>query len=67
MLDRSEAELSEAIQRFARQCVGKPDPAACVRNHCADLVRSHHWSDNDAKAVEEAALSVIEQLRDVMT
>ena len=66
MSDRSEAELSEAIQRFASQCVGNPDPAACVRKHCADLVHSHHWSENDSKAVEEAALSVIEQLRDVL-
>jgi hypothetical protein len=67
MSDRSETELSEAIQRFARQCVGEADPARCVRTHCAELVRLHNWSQNDAKAVEEAALSVIEQLRDVLT
>jgi hypothetical protein len=66
MSDRSEAELSEAIQRCARQCVGLPEPAACVREYCASLVVSGSWTQNDADAVEEAALSVIEHLRDVL-
>jgi len=67
MSDRSEAELSEAIQRFARQCVGQPDPASCVRECCAGLVHLENWSQSDAKAVEESALRVIEHLRDVLT
>jgi hypothetical protein len=66
MSDRSEAELSEAIQLCARQCVGQPEPAACVRKYCAELVHSGNWSKNDADAVEESALRVIEHLRDVL-
>jgi hypothetical protein len=67
MSDRSEAELSEAIQRCARLCVGQPDPAGCVRESCLGLVQSENWTQSDAQAVEEAALRVIEQLRDVLT
>jgi hypothetical protein len=67
MSDRSEAELSEAIQLCARQCVGQPESAACVRQFCADLMHSGNWSKSDADAVEEAALRVIEHLRDVLT
>jgi hypothetical protein len=66
MSDRSEAELSEAIQRCARECVGQPEPAACVREYCASLVLSGNWTQRDADAVKEAALSVIENLRDVL-
>jgi hypothetical protein len=66
MSDRSEAELSEAIQLCVRQCVGQAEPAACVRQYCADLVQTANWSKQDADAVEEAALRVIERLRDVL-
>jgi hypothetical protein len=67
MSDRSEAELSEAIQRCACQCFGQPEPAACAHQYCASLVLSGNWSQNDADAVEEATLRVIEHLRDVLT
>ena len=66
MSDRSEAELSEAIQLCAQQCVGQAEPAARVRQYCVDLVNSGNWSKQDADAVEEAALRVIEHLRDVL-
>lgn len=66
MSDRSEAELSEAIQRCARQCLGQPEPEARVREYCASLVLSESWSQRDADAVKTAALSVIENLRDVL-
>jgi hypothetical protein len=67
MSDRSEAELSEAIQRCARQCVGQAEPAVCVRDYCAGLVFAENWSQHDADAVEDAALRVIEHLRDVLS
>lgn len=66
MSDRSEAELSEAIQRCARDCAGQAEPSVCVRDYCARLVRIEDWSQNDADAVEDAALRVIEHLRDVL-
>jgi hypothetical protein len=67
MSDRSEAELSDAIQRCARQCAGQAEASVCVRDYCLQLVKSGNWSQNDADAVEDAALSVIEHLRDVLS
>jgi hypothetical protein len=65
MSGRSELELSEAIQACAHECVGDPDPQACVRRYCERLVRERQWLVADAQAVEEAALRVIENLRSV--
>jgi hypothetical protein len=58
MTNRSEVEISEAIQDCAKKCMDHIDPLGCAEAYIVGLI-ADGWSAGDAKAVEKGALRVL--------
>jgi hypothetical protein len=61
MLSRSEVEISEAIQFFAKKCMENGDPRACAER-CAIGLIADGWTGADAREVQVGALLALAHL-----
>jgi hypothetical protein len=59
---RSEIEMSEAVQECAKLCLESDDPQECARQYVAKLIEQG-WSEDDAREVLIGALGVFARLR----
>ena len=60
--ERSEIEISEAVQECAKLCLESDDARECARQYVAKLIEQG-WSDDDAREVLIGALGVFARLR----
>ena len=61
LTERSELEISQAVQECARLCLEHPEPQRCIREFVAKLL-GDGWSDDDAREVLTGAIGVVERL-----
>ena len=57
LTQRSELDISEAVQQCARLCLDHPNPPLCAKEY-TDKLKASGWRDDDAQEVLCGALKV---------
>jgi hypothetical protein len=61
LTQRSEREISEAVQECAKLCLEHKSPQQCAREYIAKLMATG-WSGDDAREVLTGAIGVVMRL-----